>query len=75
MKKQIVVISGGDTFETYGEYLDFLRNYEIDIERYKSSRTDWKPWLRGKLGNNYEVIQPIMPNKNNAQFNEWKLVF
>jgi len=75
MKKQIVVISGGDTFETYGEYLDFLRNYEIDIERYKSSRTDWKPWLRGKLGNNYEVIQPIMPNKNNAQFNEWKLWF
>ena len=75
MKKQIVVIHGGDTFETYDEYLDFLRNYKIDIERYRSGKDDWKPWLRKKLGGNYEVIQSIMPNKNNAQFNEWKLWF
>ena len=30
-KKQVVVIHGGDIFKTYDEYLDFLRNYEIDI--------------------------------------------
>ncbi len=75
MKKQVIVIHGGDTFETYKEYLDFLRNYKIDIERYRSGKDDWKPWLRGKLGNDYEVIRPIMPNKNNAQFSEWKLWF
>jgi len=75
MKKQVVVIHGGDTFETYEEYLNFLRSYEIDIERYKSDQSDWKPWLRQKLGSNYEVILPIMPNKTNAQFDEWKIWF
>jgi len=75
MKKQVIVIHGGDTFETYEEYLNFLRSYEIDIERYKSDKSDWKPWLRQKLGSNYEVILLIMPNKTNAQFSEWKLWF
>ena len=65
-KKQVVVIHGGDIFKTYDEYLDFLRNYEIDIERYKSNKTDWKPWLREALGEEYEVILPVMPNKTNA---------
>ena len=75
MKKQVVVIHGGDTFETYEEYLNFLRNYEINIERYKTGKDDWKPWLRQALGEDYEVILPIMPNKTNAQFQEWKLWF
>ncbi|MDO8728405.1 MAG: alpha/beta hydrolase [bacterium] len=75
MTKQVVIISGGDTFETYEEYLNFLHNYEIDIERYKTDKHDWKPWLRQRLGSDYEVILPIMPNRTNAQFGEWKLWF
>ena len=75
MKKQVVVIHGGDTFETYEEYLNFLRGYKIDIERYKSDKSDWKPWLRRQLGSDYEVILPIMPNKTNARFDEWKIWF
>jgi|SRR3989344_4026576 len=75
MKKQVVVVHGGDTFKTYEEYLKFLRNCEIDIERYKTNKIDWKPWLRQKLGENYEVILPVMPNKTNAVFDEWKLWF
>src|SRR3989344_6024368 len=35
MKKQVVIIHGGDTFGTYEEYLNFLLKYSIDIERYK----------------------------------------
>jgi predicted alpha/beta hydrolase family esterase len=73
MKRQIVVIHGGDTFETHEEYLNFLNNYEIDIERFKTSKDDWKPWLRGQLGENYEVILPKMPNNFDARFSEWKL--
>jgi uncharacterized protein len=75
MKKQIVIIHGGDTFETHREYLDFLRNFEMDIERYKRDKSDWKPWLREKLGSDYEIILPAMPNKTNAHFEEWKLWF
>jgi len=75
MKKQVIVIHGGDTFEEYEEYLEFLRKYEINIERYKTGKDDWKPWLREKLGEGYEVILPVMPNKTNARFEEWKLWF
>lgn len=75
MKKQIVVIHGGDTFENQEAYLNFLKNYEIDIERYKISKDDWKPDLRRKLRSDYEVILPIMPNKTNARFEEWKIWF
>ena len=53
MKKQIVVIHGGDTFESKEQYFKFLNNFEIDIERYKTSRDDWKPWLRQVLGDDY----------------------
>ena len=74
MKNQIIVIHGGDTFEIYEEYIKFLRGSEIHIERYKGV-DDWKPWLRGVLGDNYEVILPVMPNKTNARFEEWKLWF
>lgn len=70
-----MVIHGGDTFETYEEYLEWLKSYEIDIERYKSGIDDWKPWLRKVLGSDYEVILPIMPDKFNARFEEWKIWF
>lgn len=75
MKKQVVVIHGGDTFNTHEDYLDFLRNFNIDIERYKSKKDDWKPWLRQRLGDEYEIILPQMPNKSNAQYDEWKIWF
>jgi uncharacterized protein len=75
MKNQVIIIHGGDTFETYEEYLGFLRAYRIDIERYKTDKDDWKPWLRHELMKEYEVIIPAMPNKNNARFEEWELWF
>lgn len=75
MKKQIVVIHGGDTFETENDYLKFLNDFQIDIERYKTSKNDWKPWLREMLGEDFEVILPAMPNKTSAKFSEWKLWF
>ncbi len=75
MKKQVIVIHGGDTFENEEVYLDFLNQYEIDIERYKTVSNDWKPGLRQKLGEDYEVILPVMPNKTNARYEEWKIWF
>lgn len=73
MKKQIVVIHGGDTFENYEIYMDFLRGFKIDVNRFNSEKTDWKPWLRKALGSDYEVLLPVMPNKTNAQYSEWKI--
>ena len=75
MKKQIIIIHGGDAFETYEEYLSFLRNFKIDFEQLKSVKKDWKVTVAGELGEEFEVILPSMPNKTNAKYLEWKIWF
>ena len=73
MKKQIVVIHGGNTFDTYEEYLDYLKNYELDFDRIKAE--GWKETLDEKLGEGFEIISPEMPNSSNAKYSEWKIIF
>jgi predicted alpha/beta hydrolase family esterase len=73
MKKQVFVIHGGDAFPTYEEYISYLQNETIDIERFKIR--GWKSSLGENLGNEYEVIQPRMPNPENAKYLEWKIWF
>lgn len=72
-KKQIVVIHGGDTFETYEDYLAFLNVYEINFEKLKIKR--WKETLGEGLGNDFEVVSPKMPNPMNAKYAEWEIMF
>lgn len=73
MKKQIVVIHGGNTFDTYEEYLDHLKNYELNFDRLKAE--GWKETIDEKLGEGFEVISPEMPNSANAKYSEWKIIF
>lgn len=74
MKKQVVVIHGADTFDTYEDYLKFLRNFEIDsLEYFKGG--GWKASLQERLGDEFEVISPRMPNTLNAKYLEWKIWF
>ena len=75
MKKQVFIIHGGDTFKTYEEYLLFLKDWEIDFEKYKENKKDWKINLQEELGDEFEVIAPKMPNKINAKYLEWKIWF
>lgn len=72
MKKQIVVIHGGDTFKTYEDYLKYLLQSEITLERL--FRKDWKSTLHDALAD-FEIISPEMPNKRNAKYLEWKIWF
>ncbi len=72
MKKQIVVIHGGSTFDTYEEYWKYLQSCELTIE--KLNRKDWKDFLASELPD-FEVIYPKMPNSKNARYPEWKLWF
>ena len=73
MKKQIVVIGGGETFDTYKEYFAFLKNFKLDFEKLK--KKGWKDTLNKKLGKDFEVISPRMPNPINAKYKEWKIMF
>lgn len=70
---QIIVIHGGDTFNTYEEYITFLKGWRIDFDDIRSKRTDWKDGLQAALGDGFEVIAPKMPNKLNAKYLEWKI--
>lgn len=74
MKQQIVIIHGGDTFDTYNDYLFFLENREVDLDRLRLQK-DWKDTLPGELGESFDVLSPRMPNGTNARYKEWKIWF
>jgi predicted alpha/beta hydrolase family esterase len=73
MKGRIFVIHGGDAFETYEEYLAYLKQIEVSIERTRF--VDWKGNLSGVLGDKYDVVLPRMPNSLNDRYSEWKIIF
>ncbi len=73
MKKQVVVIHGGDAFNTYEEYLEDLKSVTLNLERLRSR--GWKSSFQEKLGDEYDVLIPDMPNKMNAKYLEWKIWF
>lgn len=74
MRTQVVVIHGGDSFRTHEEYVRFLRDFPLTIEQVRPKR-DWKSFLPEALGEGYDVLAPIMPNKTNARYAEWALWF
>lgn len=74
MKKQVVVIGGGDVFRTRKEFVSFLKKYKIDDLDYFSKK-GWKNSLQKELGKSFEVIRPEMPNKFDARYSEWKIWF
>lgn len=74
MKKQVVIIHGGDTFETRDKYLEFLKSFVIENIEY-FTKIKWKDRLKEELGEEYQVIAPKMPNKFNARYLEWKIWF
>ncbi len=74
-KHQIIVVHGGDAFDSYQDYLKFLNQWQIDFNKFKADTKEWKKSLTIDLGVNYEVILPEMPNKRNAKYNEWKIWF
>lgn len=71
--RQVVVIHGGETFDTHEEYLAWLNAYEVTLDKAQTRR--WKSTLADALGEEYEVIQPGMPNAFDAKYPEWKLWF
>ena len=76
--KQIFLIHGGDTFETYGDYLKYLVNYPLDLEKFKKlglRKKKWEDKLGERLGEDFQIIRPEMPSKRNAKYTEWKIWF
>lgn len=72
MNQQVLVIHGGMTFKNKKDYLDFLKNREISLEKKISWAGDY---LDKKLGKNFEIIRPRMPLQDNAKYSDWKIHF
>lgn len=71
--RQIVLIHGGNTYDSYEDYLSALQERVLDFDRMKSK--GWKSSLELALGTEYEVIAPRMPLADNAKYSEWKIWF
>lgn len=72
--QQILIIHGGTTYPTHEEYFKALCELNPKLDRMKPKK-DWKDTLQEKLGGDFVVYTPSMPNKQNAQYDEWKILF
>ena len=73
MKKQIIFIHGGETFDTYEKYIEYLKYSEYDPRKEPEKR--WKNSLAEELREDFEVFTPSMPSKYNAKYKEWEIWF
>lgn len=71
--RQLVVIHGGDAFDSYVNYIEHLKAIEVKLEDF--DRKGWKPWLFTELGDAYQIFPLRMPNASNATYLEWKIWF
>ncbi len=71
--KQVVIIHGGSSFNSYESYLTHLRAMEITYDRLKLQQT-WKPWIAEQMPE-ADVLLPTFPNGCNAVYDEWKIYF
>lgn len=74
MKKQIVYIHGADAFSDYNAFLESLRMRDVG-DPFSERPRRWPDTLRSELGDEFEVVAPSMPNKQNAKYEEWKIWF
>lgn len=76
MKQQVFLIHGGETFSSYEKYLTWLKELRVDFDEFISLKNpSWKGALAEKLGGEYQVLAPRMPNPQNAKYAEWKIYF
>lgn len=71
-KKQIIFIHGGMTFKNRKDYLEYLKNKEISLEKKKRW---YNEYTDKELGGKFEIIKLQMPLAQNANYEDWKIWF
>jgi predicted alpha/beta hydrolase family esterase len=72
-KTQVLIVHGGNSFSKTENFYEYLKKYEVIRSCIKKS--DWKVEFSERLGFKYEVFKLMMPNKQNADYNAWKIWF
>ena len=75
MKKQLILIGGGDSYSRREDFLAALKTQPLFDLPSNSSYKSWKGWLAEALESEWYVAIPQMPNKQNAQYDEWQIWF
>ncbi|MFP4656767.1 MAG: alpha/beta hydrolase [Candidatus Woesearchaeota archaeon] len=71
-KKQIILIHGGETWKKREDYIRYLKTREISLER----RESWsREYLEKQLSQEFRIIRPQMPLKEDAKYEDWKIWF
>jgi predicted alpha/beta hydrolase family esterase len=68
----LVVIGGGEAFDSDAEYLAAIQNWNV---RFYDGTSGWKTALYHDLSERFTVLLPTFPCKQNAKYAEWKLFF
>ena len=71
-KTQVVMIHGWMTFKSDVDYLSYLEDRNISIEKYISWAGDY---VDNELGDDFYTIKPRMPSQDYAKYEEWKTHF
>lgn len=71
-KSQLVIVGGGEAFDSHEEYLLWLKQCNWNVMQ---SFPDWKKWLTDGLADTYSTIRVSMPSKTNAFYAAWKIWF
>lgn len=71
-KKQVLIIRGGETFANKEDFYEYLRTVKLDP--YHTSKK-WRDWISWALTETHEVLEPLMPSKQNADYVAWKIWF
>lgn len=71
-KTQILYVHGGTTFSSEEKYLNWLHTRTVKLE----PKIKWNDeFLTEALGNDFQIIRPRFPRKENAKYHEWKIDF
>ena len=80
MQKTLIFVHGGESFEWYDEYLNWIETTAISWNMKPFLiYDDWKKWkieLAKKFTDLWNLVyMPSLPNPQNAKYAEWKLFF
>ncbi len=66
------MIHGGTTFKNKKDYIFYLKNKKVTLEKKNTWALDY---FDKELGRKFEIIRPKMPLSENAKYEEWKIFF
>ncbi len=74
-RHQTFFIRGGEAFDTKEQFFAYLQNKPLNPRDLKEKRPSWRDWVTGALSADFESFEPIMPNKQWATYQAWKIWF